>query len=262
MNIWKKLLFTSLALGAIFTISNGAHADTGYGQTLENAERGEGFTAGDMTVRRSGQNSTVGNGVDESVSWTFDFSADQALLDAFLADDSELTSAELIFLDIKVTNARITTDWVGIPGIGGQRFGLGSAVAPTDSALVRLPAVSGVPEVNQSGSFSFDLLSHGVDAETIMKVLLSDVDHTNPWYNEDDWAGSQSDYTIANDVYAIPFIYMDDAIIRDVQLVLTKGNSQISARSTAVPEPAVIGSLLLIGSSLLVVKRQRRLSEA
>ncbi|MEM6255891.1 MAG: PEP-CTERM sorting domain-containing protein [Cyanobacteria bacterium P01_D01_bin.156] len=253
--MFKQVLAVGLAMGAAFASADVAQAqaqvEIGYGQILENAERGEGFEARDFQVHRSGRNKDVGNGIDESVSWTFDFNKDQDLLDAFLADDSDLVSAELIFLDIEVTNVRVTTDWVGIPGIGGQRFGLGSEVTPTDSALIKVPGVSDIPDVGEAGSFSVSLLDHGISADAIMTAFFDDSDHSNPWYDSRSWAGEMSDHTIDNERHAIPFIYMDDAIIREAKLVLHKENSSLSSTATAVPEPTALLGLAAVGLGLL-----------
>ncbi|MBE9067365.1 PEP-CTERM sorting domain-containing protein [Leptolyngbya cf. ectocarpi LEGE 11479] len=257
----KQILAIGIAISSTFAIATAAQAQAqiniGYGQTLENAERGEGLESHDFKIQRSGRNDTVGNGIDESVSWTFDFTKDQELLNAFLADDSILTSAELIFLDIKVTDVRVTTDWVGIPGYGGMRFGLGSEVTPTDAALIKVPEVPGIPAVGEAGRFSISLLDHGFSAESIMATFLDDTDHTNPWYDSNSWIGQMSDHTITNDKYAIPFIYMDDAIIREAKLVLTKENSSLSATAKAVPEPTVLAGLAAIG---LLGRRRRTLA--
>ncbi|MEO0458763.1 MAG: PEP-CTERM sorting domain-containing protein [Cyanobacteria bacterium P01_A01_bin.114] len=254
----KQLLAAGLALGVIGAIAPTAQAETGYGQVLENAERGEGFKARDFTVQRSGRDTTVGNGVDESVSWTFDFNKDQALLDAFLADDSALTSAELVFIDIEVTNVRVTTDWVGIPGHGGMQFGTGAEVTPTDAALIKIPSVSGIPAVGEAGSFSVSLLDHGFTAESIMTAFFDDTDYTNPWYDPGSWVGEMSDYSLDNKAHAIPFIYMDDAIIREAKLVLHKQNTSLSATAAAVPEPAAVAGLIVAGASLLMRRRNQQ----
>ena len=257
----KQILATGLAIGAAFSTASAAQADAqvkiGYGQTLENAERGEGFESRDFQIRRSGRNTTVGNGIDESVSWTFDFNKNQELLDAFLADGSDLVSAELIFLDIEVTNVRVTTDWVGIPGIGGMRFGLGSEVTPTDAALIKVPSVNNIPKVGEAGSFSVSLLDHGFTADDIMTAFFDDTDHTNTWYDPNSWAGEMSDYTVANKKHAIPFIYMDDAIIREAKLVLHKENSSLSSTATAVPEPTALVGLAMVGLGLLRRSQQQ-----
>ncbi|MEM9163481.1 MAG: PEP-CTERM sorting domain-containing protein [Cyanobacteria bacterium P01_F01_bin.4] len=258
MTMIKQLLVAGLAVGVIGAIAPTAQAETGYGQILENAERGEGFEAHDFTVQRSGQNTTVGNGVDESVSWTFDFTKDQALLDAFLADDSVLTSAELIFLDIEVTNVRVTTDWVGIPGYGGMQFGTGAEVTPTDAALIKIPSVPGIPGVGEAGSFSVNLMDHGFSAESIMNAFFDETDYTNPWYDPNSWVGDMSDYSLANKAYAIPFIYMDDAIIRDAKLVLHKQNMSLSASAEAVPEPTAMAGLVVAGLGLLMRRRKQQ----
>lgn len=241
-----------------------------YGQLIEGAERGEGFTVEDLTIKRSGRDEDVGNGIDESIEWTFDFTADLDLLDEFLNAPGELTSAELVFLDIGVTNSRITTDWFGIPGWGGQKFGFGSQIDPEGYTLVRVPDIDGIPDVGEFGSIAINLLDNGFTSADIIDTLVDDTQHTNPWYNQSDWIGTMSDHEIENGFGKIPFIYMDDAILREVGLTLTKGDVTINATSSmypaptpdespiSVPEPSAIAGLAVLGGALLLNKKKKQ----
>ena len=235
-----------------------------YGQLVENAERGQGFTVQDMTIKRSGRDVNVGNGIDESIEWTFDFTKDSGLLNEFLNAPGELTSAELVFLEIGVTNSRITTDWFGIPGWGGQKFGFGSQIDPTGYKLVKVPDIEGIPEVGEFGSLTIDLLENGFTSADIINTLVDDTQHTNPWYNEKDWIGTMSDHEIENGWGKVPFIYMDDAILREVGLTLTKGDVTITATSgtdpeqASVPEPSALAGLAVLGGALLLNKKKKQ----
>jgi hypothetical protein len=239
-----------------------------YGQVIKGAQRGEGFTVEDLTIKRSGRNEDVGNGIDESIEWTFDFTANPDLLSEFLNAPGELTSAELVFLEIGVTNSRITTDWFGIPGWEGQKFGFGSQVDPKGYTLVRVPDIEGIPDVGEFGSLTIDLLENGFTSGDIIDTLVDDTQHTNPWYNPSDWVGnSEYDHAIENGFGKIPFIYMDDAILREVGLTLTKGDVTINATSsmypappvpTPVPEPSAIAGLAVLGGALLLNKKKKQ----
>lgn len=259
--MFRKLLTTGLVLGTTLAISSTAQAQTNssyYGQTVENAELGDQIGFGEYTITRTGNNTTLGNGVDESVSWLFDFSKNpRAALDKFLEDDSELISAELILLDIEVGDALTTNDLLGIPGYRGMQFSTGTR---NSSALIELASVANVPDVGGQISFSIDLLQHGLDTTALMGAFMDTTDNVNPWYNPDTWVGDVSDYTIDNKEYAIPFIYMDDAIIRKSQLVLHKKNTSLSSEVAAadVPEPAAMAGLIAVGMSLLMRRRKQQ----
>lgn len=255
----KKLLAAGAAIGSSFAIATAAQANEGYyGQTIENAELGEQIESGDYTITRTGTNTTLGNGIDESISWLFDFSNDQAMLNAFLADTSELIGAELILLDVEVADPLAINDLLGVPGYQGMEYSTGTR---NDSALIELASVANVSDVGGRISFSIDLFDHNLDADALMGAFLDDTDNLNPWYNADTWVGDASDYTIENKEYAIPFIYMDDAIIRQAQLVLHKENTSLSsdiADAADVPEPAAMVGLMVAGASLLIGRRKQQ----
>lgn len=257
--MFKKILTAGVALGSSFAIATAAQANEGYyGQTIENAELGEQIEYGDYTITRTGSNTTLGNGVDESISWLFDFSKEKTMLDAFLADTSELIGAELIFLDIEVGDALTTNDLLGIPGYKGMDYSTGTR---NDSALIELAAVANVPDVGGTVSFSIDLFDHNLDANALMGAFMDDTDNLNPWYKADTWVGDAANYVIENKEYAIPFIYMDDAIIRQAQLVLHKENTSLSSNvpdAADVPEPAAMAGLIVAGASLLVSRRKQQ----
>lgn len=250
-------------------------SESRYGQILENAERGDGFTAGDLTLTRTGgseEAQTVGNGVDESINWTFDFTEDEALLEAFLNEDGPLASAEIVFLRMGITDSRFTTDWFGIPGWGGQRFGFGSEITPEGHKLIRVPSIPDIPGLGEIGDVAIDLLANGFTSDDILNTFFDDTTHTNPWYNfradgdlsRGHWQGDISDYEIYNAEYAIPFIYMDDAIIPGVELRLTRGDVTITSTVSAteepisVPEPGAIAALAVLGGSLLLNNKKRQ----
>ncbi|NEO69626.1 hypothetical protein [Moorena sp. SIO3H5] len=93
----SRLDFTAEAIGSSTpsTILNAS-----IGQTLQN---------GDFTIERTGDNTTLGNGIDEDTSWSFDFSD-------LATSINDLLQAKLI-LDLTPNNALITTDVFGIRGL-------------------------------------------------------------------------------------------------------------------------------------------------
>ena len=93
----SRLDFTAEAIGSSTpaTILNAS-----IGQTLQN---------GDFTIERNGDNTTLGNGIDEDTNWSFDFSD-------LATSINDLSQAELI-LDLTPNNALITTDIFGIIGL-------------------------------------------------------------------------------------------------------------------------------------------------
>ncbi|NET82704.1 MAG: hypothetical protein F6J94_12465 [Moorea sp. SIO1F2] len=74
-----------------------------------NASIGQTLHNGDFTIERTGDNTTLGNGIDEDTSWSFDFYN-------LATSINDLSQAELI-LDLTPNNALITTDVFGIIGL-------------------------------------------------------------------------------------------------------------------------------------------------
>ncbi|NEO95190.1 MAG: hypothetical protein F6K56_35350 [Moorea sp. SIO3G5] len=77
--------------------------------TILNASIGQTLQNGDFTIERTGDSTTLGNGIDEDTSWSFDFSN-------LVTSINDLSQAELI-LDLTPNNALITTDLFGIRGL-------------------------------------------------------------------------------------------------------------------------------------------------
>ncbi|NEP28568.1 hypothetical protein [Moorena sp. SIO3I6] len=93
----SRLDFTTKAIGSS---SPSRILNASIGQTLQN---------GDFTIERTGGNTTLGNGIDEDTSWSFDFSDLGTSI-------NELSQAKLI-LDLTPNNSLITTDVFGIIGL-------------------------------------------------------------------------------------------------------------------------------------------------
>ncbi|NEO14623.1 MULTISPECIES: PEP-CTERM sorting domain-containing protein [unclassified Moorena] len=93
----SRLDFTTEAIGSS---SPSRILNASIGQTLQN---------GDFTIERTGGNTTLGNGIDEDTSWSFDFSDLGTSI-------NELSQAKLI-LDLTPNNSLITTDVFGIIGL-------------------------------------------------------------------------------------------------------------------------------------------------
>ncbi|NEQ06850.1 MULTISPECIES: hypothetical protein [unclassified Moorena] len=93
----SRLDFTAEAIGSS---SPSTILNASIGQTLQN---------GDFTIERTGDSTTLGNGIDEDTSWSFDFSD-------LATSINDLSQAKLI-LDLTPNNALITTDLFGIRGL-------------------------------------------------------------------------------------------------------------------------------------------------
>lgn len=77
--------------------------------TILNASIGQTIQNGDFTIERTGNSTTLGNGIDEDTSWSFDFSDLGTSI-------NDLSQAELI-LDLTPNNSLINTDVFGIIGL-------------------------------------------------------------------------------------------------------------------------------------------------
>ncbi|MGK7878195.1 MAG: PEP-CTERM sorting domain-containing protein [Xenococcaceae cyanobacterium] len=230
-----------------------------YGVKIENAQLGEKLTVRDMTLTRSGQNTTLGNGIDETIAWSFDFNNDPNL-QAFLDSSAQLTSAQLTFSDIGITNQRVTTDRFGIPGYGGRRFGLGSQVTPMGAKIINVPDIPGIPEVGEFAEVSINLLDHGFTSSDLLPTFSDDTPHTNPFFDdrEGGWIGTEEDHRIRNAENVIPWIYHDDAIITGASLQLEKADgTSISTTVIAVPEPSTVAAFAVLALGLLLKNKKK-----
>jgi hypothetical protein len=129
---------------------------------------------GDFKIHANTGNPPVdcfGDGVDETIDWNFDFLNDPDLVD-FLASailKGKLQSAIATFT-VTPKSGLITTDSTGIPGVIGWA----------------IPSLPGVPGVNQTGTFSIDLLAQGATDDHIITALASGEAGKIPWRWQDD----------------------------------------------------------------------------
>ncbi|MEM7714468.1 MAG: PEP-CTERM sorting domain-containing protein [Cyanobacteria bacterium P01_A01_bin.68] len=125
---------------------------------------------GDFTITANNGNpatTTLGDGVDETVRWNFDFSSDPNL-NSFLSSGS-LTSA-VLSLTLSPRSGLITTDSTGIPGVGG----------------IAIPNIPGIPSIGQIGTVEFDLLDFGFNGGSILNALVSGTQNSIAWVYQDD----------------------------------------------------------------------------
>ncbi|MEA5464647.1 hypothetical protein [Leptothoe sp. PORK10 BA2] len=126
---------------------------------------------GDFTIKRSGSNPIVGNGVDETTTWSFDFSSED--VDAFLST-GPISSAFLNLILIP-SNFFITTDLTGILTEQG-----------TFGESISVPDIPGLPGLGEVGTISIDLIEFGFDGDTIATALNTGDLKQIDWFYQDD----------------------------------------------------------------------------
>ncbi|MGB3642293.1 MAG: hypothetical protein WBA39_32630 [Rivularia sp. (in: cyanobacteria)] len=143
---------------------------------------------GDFTIKANTGNPAItllGDGVDETVTWDFDFSNDTNL-NSFLSSNS-LTSA-VLSLTLSPQSGLITTDSTGIPGVAG----------------VAIPNIPGIPSIGQFGTVTFDLLDFGFNSNAILTALQSG-QNSIAWTYNDDAIISNAQLTLTSaDVVEVP----------------------------------------------------------
>ena len=130
---------------------------------------------GDFTLQANTGNpplTCLGDGVDETITWDFDFTGDADLAD-FLADVSSdaanLVSAVATFTVIPASGL-ITTDNTGIRGV--------QSIKPT--------SVPGLPAVGELGTITLDLLARDFDPDALINTLTGGEPGKIPWFWGDD----------------------------------------------------------------------------
>lgn len=122
---------------------------------------------GDLRLRNDYISVTLlGDGMDETIRWDFDFSSDPNVQN-FL-DDVDVVTSALYTFTVKPTNFGITTDVTGIPGVQG----------------IRIPDLPGMPSSGQVGTVTIDLVDFGFDPNNILTQLQQSP--IIPWYWQDD----------------------------------------------------------------------------
>ncbi|MBE9116616.1 PEP-CTERM sorting domain-containing protein [Lusitaniella coriacea LEGE 07157] len=179
---------------------------------------------GDFTITRSGGNSTLGNGIDELTTWGFDFT-NAPNLNKFL--NSGRLKFALLTLTLSPKSGLITTDRLGIPGVGS----------------IRVPQIAGIPAVGKIGTVQLDLLKNGFTSAGILGSLQSTVGSSIG-------LGGGQTFTVSNAENVIPFSYADDSIVSFAQLKLE-----------TVPEPTSTLGFLALGIVGMGSLRRKRQSE-
>ena len=268
--IYKKLVAATVgAVASLATIGGGealAFTD-GSVPIQEDVPLGTSIQNGDFTITRFGhvengelvrnergqlifaRNEDLGNGIDETTSWLFDFTNHENF-DAFLNSTAPIEQAELT-LRLVPTDPRVTTDQVGIPTPDANRGDTRplAAFGVTNEDLI--------PDDGGIGSITLDLLANDVyTSEEILAALSSDEDAASYWTKID---GEHQ--AIENIFGGISFLYLDDAGIVDATLVLGKEDTIfIDAKSAftseSVPEPSAIAGLAVLGIGLLLKKKK------
>ena len=179
-----------LALGSLMSQTASAASITSVASGSENPDRirATSLQNGDFTLTANNGTSitNLGDGVDETTRWNFDFSNDTNL-NSFLSGGT-LKSA-LLSLTLSPRSGLITTDSTGIPGVGS----------------IKIPNIPGIPSVGQIGTVQFDLLDYGFDAGNILTALTSGTPNSISWVYQDDAIISNAQLTLeAEDPQAVP----------------------------------------------------------
>lgn len=144
---------------------------------------------GDFTITANDGNpafTTLGDGVDETVRWNFDFNNDTNL-NSFLSEGG-LTSA-VLSLTLSPRSGLITTDSTGIPSVAG----------------IAIPNIPGIPSLGQIGTVEFDLLDYGFNANSILTALSSGTQNSISWFYQDDAIISNAQLTlVSEDSQSVP----------------------------------------------------------
>ncbi|MEO0377912.1 MAG: hypothetical protein AAF329_25610, partial [Cyanobacteria bacterium P01_A01_bin.17] len=110
---------------------------------VSGASVGDTITNGGFTIEQisSPLDDTLGNGVDERTSWSFDFTGED--IGGFLADGP--ISSAILTLELSPKDSFILTDFTGILLSDGSQ---GNSIP--------IPSIPGVPPVGGQGEVSFD----------------------------------------------------------------------------------------------------------
>ncbi len=139
-----------------------------------------------LTANDGISSTRLGDGVNDTVRWNFDFSNDTNL-NSFLSG-GPLTSA-VLSLTLSPRSGLITTDSTGIDG----------------GSSVRIPDIQGIPSVGQIGTVEFDLLDFGFDANGILNALTSGTANSISWFYQDDAIISNAQLTlVSGDPESVP----------------------------------------------------------
>lgn len=173
-----------IALGSFMSQTASAASITAVASGSENPNKitGTSLQNGDFTLTANNGTSTtyLGDGVDETTKWDFDFS-NNTNLNSFLSDGN-LKSA-LLSLTLSPRSGLITTDSTGIPGMGS----------------VKIPNIPGIPSVGKIGTVTFDLLDYGFDANNILTALTSGTANSISWVYQDDAIISNAQLTLESE---------------------------------------------------------------
>ncbi|MEO0967449.1 MAG: PEP-CTERM sorting domain-containing protein [Cyanobacteria bacterium J06639_18] len=173
-----------IAVGSFMSQTASAASITAVASGSESPDRvrGTSLQNGDFTLTANNGTSTtnLGDGVDETTRWNFDFSGNTNL-NSFLSDGN-LKSA-LLSLTLSPRSGLITTDSTGIPGVGS----------------VRIPSIPGIPSRGDIGTVTFDLLDYGFDASGILNALTSGTANSIAWVYQDDAIISNAQLTLESE---------------------------------------------------------------
>ncbi|MEM6403487.1 MAG: PEP-CTERM sorting domain-containing protein [Cyanobacteria bacterium P01_D01_bin.116] len=164
---------------SITAVASGSELNQITGTSLQN---------GDFTIKANTGNPAItllGDGVDETVTWDFDFSNDTNL-NSFLSSNS-LTSA-VLSLTLSPRSGLITTDSTGIPGV----------------ASVAIPNIPGIPSIGQFGTVTFDLLDFGFNSNAILNALQSGQNSIAWTYNDDAIISNAQLTLVSEDAVEVP----------------------------------------------------------
>ncbi|MEM1393269.1 MAG: PEP-CTERM sorting domain-containing protein [Cyanobacteria bacterium P01_H01_bin.150] len=164
---------------SITAVASGSELNQITGTSLQN---------GDFTIKANTGNPAItllGDGVDETVTWDFDFSNDTNL-NSFLSSNS-LTSA-VLSLTLSPQSGLITTDSTGIPGV----------------ASVAIPNIPGIPSIGQFGTVTFDLLDFGFNSNAILNALQSGQNSIAWTYNDDAIISNAQLTLVSEDAVEVP----------------------------------------------------------
>ncbi|NES85591.1 MAG: PEP-CTERM sorting domain-containing protein [Moorea sp. SIO2B7] len=156
----------ALAISITATVNDDGTNTTLFGTELQD---------GDFLLKANTGNppsTLLGDGIDETITWDFDFNTDSALSDFLVAINSgaDLTSAAITF-EVIPTNSLITTDWTGIPSVKS----------------IAIPNIPGVTfSVNQNTVFTLELLDLGFNSTQILNSFNTGTLNSVPWYWQDD----------------------------------------------------------------------------
>ena len=174
-----------IAVGSFMSQTASAASITAVASGSENPNRitGTSLQNGDFTITANNGNpatTRLGDGVDETTRWNFDFSGNTNL-NSFLSDGN-LKSA-LLSLTLSPRSGLITTDSTGIAGVGS----------------VRIPSIPGIPSRGDIGTVTFDLLDYGFDASGILNALTSGTANSIAWVYQDDAIISNAQLTLESE---------------------------------------------------------------